>query len=337
MSSVWRELSAVLPRRLVLYDIGARGGLQRPWSPMKELVYAVGFEPDPEEAARLQSQIASDDGTVLPHALWRTAENLKLNLTRNPGCSSLFVPNHAFLKQFPESDRYKVEREIELKTTTLEELALNRQVPPPDVLKVDTQGAELAILEGGKGLLSTHLVGLETEVEFAPIYIDQPLFGDVDAFIRESLGLELWDLRKTYWKYEKGAAVGSPKGRLIFGDALYLRPESGLSRWADQLGAQVAGEKLIMLAVTALAYGYCDYAITVLGSDAARDFVPDSARAALERVTRRLGMAFRPRSAGQVHLYWVLNILARAFQPSHKGWATIGQPLGSRKVSVWWI
>ncbi|MHB8108395.1 MAG: hypothetical protein ACYDHW_00010 [Syntrophorhabdaceae bacterium] len=56
------------------------------------------------------------------------------------------------------------------------------------------------------------------------MYENQPLFSDVDKLMRDVFGLELQDLRKTYWKYPEGLAVGTTKGRLIFGDALYFRP-----------------------------------------------------------------------------------------------------------------
>ena len=37
--------------------------------------------------------------------------------------------------------------------------------------------------------------------QFVKLYKNQPLFGEIDTFIRNKLGLELWDLSKAHWKY----------------------------------------------------------------------------------------------------------------------------------------
>ena len=52
-----------------------------------------------------------------------------------------------------------------------------------DFLKMDVQGAELSVLKGAERLAPTALV-IQTEVEFAPLYINQPLFSDVDVHLR---------------------------------------------------------------------------------------------------------------------------------------------------------
>ncbi len=59
-----------------------------------------------------------------------------------------------------------------------------------DAIKVDTQGSELEILEGAKETLrSVNLI--EIEVTFNPKYDGQPLFAEVDQFLR-SQGFVLW-------------------------------------------------------------------------------------------------------------------------------------------------
>ena len=78
-------------------------------------------------------------------------------------------------------------------------------------------------MKGGEKFLSKNILGIEVEVEFQPIYENLPLFSDIDSFIRNHLGLQIQDLRKSYWKYPVGINIGSPKGQLIFGDALYFR------------------------------------------------------------------------------------------------------------------
>lgn len=92
----------------------------------------------------------------------------------------------------------------------------------PDVIKIDTQGTELDILRGSGRLLDNTLA-VELEVEFVPQYIDQPLFSDVDAFMRQQ-GFTLRGIRRTYWR-EKAEYRHPHGGQIIHGDVLYLRPD----------------------------------------------------------------------------------------------------------------
>lgn len=90
----------------------------------------------------------------------------------------------------------------------------------PDVMKIDTQGTELYVLQGAGRLLDS-AIAVELEVEFVPQYHGQPLFSDVDFFMRQQ-GFTLRGLKRTYWR-TKTDHVHSDGGQIIHGDALYLR------------------------------------------------------------------------------------------------------------------
>ena len=66
------------------------------------------------------------------------------------------------------------------------------------------------------------MFALEIEVAFAGLYKGQPLFADVDLFLRP-FGFDLIDLRPVSWKRSVGATVGNSKGQLMYADALYFR------------------------------------------------------------------------------------------------------------------
>jgi len=300
-------------------------------------VEVILVEPDPLEAEKLMKASAAEGGVVLPVALWRDERTLSLFLNKSSGTSSVFPANHELLDQFPDAGRFQPVATIEIGTRTIDGLVAAGEMPAVDFAKIDVQGAELAILEGGISHLSTNLVGLELEVEFASIYSGQPLFADVDAFVREELGLELWDLGKSYWKYESGMHVpGPPKGRLMFGDALYLRPLCRMEEWVEKMPPGTAPEKLIMLVLSTLAYGYVDYAHAVLNSPIIQEGIEARIREQLQRAIGKRGSGFRPFKDGNRPLHFLFNSLARAFLPSHKGWATNGQGLGSRKRGPFW-
>lgn len=306
-------------RKLELLDIGARDGLQWPWNRIPESVSPTLVEPDPEEAERLRAQGHS----VLEVALWHEPSPVSLHITRSPGGSSVFRPARAFLDQFPESGRFDITHSIKMEATTLDSLSLQEI----DFLKIDTQGSELAILQGGVTQLQ-RLVGLEVEVEFAQMYEGQPLFADVDKFVRERLGLELWDIRRTHWKHKAGLGTRTSKGRLIFGDALYLRPMATLELWRLSLGAD-GPNKLAMLALSAIAYGFLDYAQVLL---TLRAFPPEAAELLSAQIRRP---TFRPLRNGNARLFTLLDALAKAFRPWHRGWA-VAEELGSRRRGPFW-
>ncbi len=144
-----------------------------------------------------------------------------LHITRQPGCSSLLEPNEEFLAQFPYGDALVVERTVAMQLVTLDTLSAKHDIHP-DVIKIDTQGYELDILEGGERCVESALL-VELEVEFNEIYKGQPLFGDLDAHLRHR-GFSLLGLRRTAWRrhFDGDSSLG---GTVVHGDALYYRTE----------------------------------------------------------------------------------------------------------------
>jgi hypothetical protein len=98
-------------------------------------------------------------------------------------------------------------------------------VPPPDLISIDTQGAELPILEGAVKGLRIYIVAVLVEINFAPLYKGAQLFGELDDFLRKNsfllASIETIDLG--YKRIGKGCrGAGIP----LQGEALYLlRPE----------------------------------------------------------------------------------------------------------------
>jgi len=96
----------------------------------------------------------------------------------------------------------------------LEVLALRLDAAVPetiDALKLDLQGFELEALRG-LGRRLGEVRAILTEVELAPLYDGQPLFADVDLFLRAQ-GFRLFHLYEL-WSH--------PDGQVTAADALYL-------------------------------------------------------------------------------------------------------------------
>ncbi|MCH8860002.1 MAG: FkbM family methyltransferase, partial [Thaumarchaeota archaeon] len=144
-----------------------------------------------------------------------------------------------------------------MKVTSLEKALNEAKVGDADFIKLDTQGSELFILQGGIETLSQSIFGVEVEVEFAELYEGQPLFPDVDQFLR-SLGFILFDMRTIYWKRENAKGVGGRKGQIVFADALYFKSiKEFLNRGVCQKS------KLLKALTICVVYGYFDYALSL--------------------------------------------------------------------------
>jgi methyltransferase FkbM-like protein len=95
--------------------------------------------------------------------------------------SSLYAPNTPLLAAFDRLEELvRVVREIPIETHRLDDVP---EAAGADYLKIDVQGAELDVLRGAPRLLAEALV-VHAEVEFVPLYREQPLFADVDRTLR---------------------------------------------------------------------------------------------------------------------------------------------------------
>ena len=145
---------------------------------------------------------------VIQGALFDKEASLILNVTNNFQSSSLFrLKKHA--DYYPE---IIVTSTVQVTTHRLDAIIQNAPPILPwhdfDLINIDTQGAELAILRGlGDFIAMPSLKAIYVEVNSEPLYDGIPLIGDMDAFLA-SVGFARV---KTVW-------TGSG-----WGDALYMR------------------------------------------------------------------------------------------------------------------
>lgn len=220
-------MSAPADVPITLVDIGSSGGIAPQWESVRNLT-VVEFEPD--ERAPLRPLRSDIKRVVLRTPLWERAGVLDFHLTAKQQASSLFLPNQEIFDRYPSPERVATQRTMQIKVDTLANQLNDAGIDRVDFIKLDAQGAELNILRGSEDLLTQSVIGLEIEVEFLPLYHGQPLFGDVDEYVR-SLGYELFELRPTQWKYAEGAGMKS-RGQLAFADALYFRTFDSMD-WND--------------------------------------------------------------------------------------------------------
>lgn len=325
------ELSA---RPMMLVDIGARFGLPTHWAAVGSVLDVVAFEPDGDEARRLEAAFRRSGVAVevVPAAVWDSEGQQTLYLTRNPGCSSLYPPRSSFLYQFPDGDRFDVVSQVDVATQLLDAALPDPVGRPCRFIKIDAQGGALAILAGAPRALGS-TIGLEVEVEMAPMYEGESLFGDVDFFLRNT-GFELIDLRPTYWRRLAGRSLAGTRGQLVFCDALYMVSPSVYAsrvRACDEAGAaRIHAAALVVCQV----YGLHDWVVNY--AEACRD-LPDGHRPQFGALPRSRGTAssLMRNRLGQ----WLKDLGDRLVEASDS-WAIAEQRLGNkrrlgRSVGAW--
>ncbi|MFH2008141.1 MAG: FkbM family methyltransferase [bacterium] len=164
------------------------------------------FEPRPDAADVMREKYRHRENVrVHQNALGARAETRTFNVVGRPTSSSFLAPSAVNRTYHP--DLMHVERHIEVSVVRLDRV-LECDL---DLVKLDLQGYELEALRGCEELLPRIKV-ITTEVEFVPLYETQPLFADIDLFLRAH-GFRLLNLYEL-WTQEDG--------QLTAGDAVYL-------------------------------------------------------------------------------------------------------------------
>ena len=252
-------ISSLLPPlpRIKIVDIGAMtlGEGTEPYAALLKAVPCdvIGFEPIAAELEKL-NRLKKPGHRFLPHFIGdgTTRTFYECNW---PMTSSLLEPNTALLAKFQNLEELtRVTKTYPVETKRLDDIP---EVAGTDLLKVDVQGGELLVFRGAIDTLKDVLV-IHTEVEFAPLYKEQPLFADIDTFLRAQgfqvhrLSLTGRTFKPLIMKSDANAA-----SQLLWGDAIYVRDFLAFD--------QLAPANLLKLAVMLHEnYGSCDLAALAL-------------------------------------------------------------------------
>lgn len=210
-----KSLIPSLPK-IKIVDVGAmtHGEGTEPYYPLLKAVpcEVIGFEPVDAEFKKLD-QVKKEGRRYLPYFIGDGSEQT-FHECNFPMTSSLFEPNSALLEKFQHLEELtRVTRKQPVQTKRLDDIP---QIEGTDLLKVDVQGAELMVFQGAVETLKKVLV-IHTEVEFVPMYKRQPLFSDIDDFLRSN-GFQFHRL-------------ATSKGRVFKPLSLNDQPSAWMSQW----------------------------------------------------------------------------------------------------------
>jgi len=266
------ELGRLLDDDLVVADVGARWGAADRWRSFGSRVKVVGFDPDEDECLRLAA--AEPDVTYVPVALGPENRQAILYRTAEPACSSLYPPIADLVDQRPELHVIRPVGEEVVDLVTLDSWLDASPFAAVHVLKLDTQGSELGVLEGAERALAMVRL-LEVEVELNPIYAGQPLFGDVDRFLR-SRGFVLWRLGQLVHyglPNVSSSSVVIPDRQFFDSHPVDIGGSGGQVYWAhayfvaDDMAHSIttpSRAEAVLDACTASAFGFADLALSRL-------------------------------------------------------------------------
>lgn len=267
--------------KFIVHHIGGRGWaapFRVPEMFLDDVAY-VFYEADPDSIKEMQAGVDAlpEEAYVAPYCLWSSRAKKQLNITANVYASSLYTPSDEFkdytcelevssmLYDITYDDMLKVVRKVDVNTHTIDDLVREGVLPynrAPDFISVDTQGAELDIIEGGRKAVTGSVLGICSEVELQRMYEGQPLYGELFTGVRE-LGFEFASFVDLYFVSPTRTPIGW-RGKLQpgFGDALFLRsinsivsgPESDDDRYL----------KLMKLAFASVVFEHTDFAVGAL-------------------------------------------------------------------------
>jgi hypothetical protein len=153
---------------------------------------------------------------------------------RDPRRTSLLEPNPNVLNLFHGFPIWgEVVATESVQTVRLDDVA---EIAGLTFLQMDIQGAELLALQHAENRLREALV-LHLEVEFLQLYTGQPLFSDVEQFLRHRGYLFHRFFEPTSRAVQPmllGGDIRSGLGQLVWSDAVFIRDFSRLDRLDDR-------------------------------------------------------------------------------------------------------
>jgi len=220
--------------KIHVLDVGAAFLTAPPYQPLLDAGKAriTGFEPDEKERQKLQ-EMYGDSHVFYPHFIG-TGKEATYHQTNWAATGSLFAPNLPLLDQFQHLSEFMAPVATHpVQTMRLDDISEIKQV---DFLKIDVQGSELDVLKNATRILQETVL-IQVEVEFVPLYQDQPMFADVDRFLRSS-GFQFHTFAEVAGRaFKPMHAKDGPYGairQLLWGDAVYTADWMHLDRLSER-------------------------------------------------------------------------------------------------------
>ncbi len=200
----------VVPQTVI--DVGANVG-QFAIAAAKHFpsAWIYSFEPIPETLDQLRANLKTiRNVTIFPFALGASEMEVAFNVNADSRASSVLHLAQGHLSAAPAAIEV---RQISAKLSTLDTVFRELDLKSPVLLKLDVQGYEARVLEGGRETLK-RIDFVIAEASFKPMYEGEVLFLDMVAMMKNR-GFDF--LRPVGW-------LSNPKtGEILQMDMLFAR------------------------------------------------------------------------------------------------------------------
>ena len=229
--------------------------------------WVTGFEPDAAALAQLKLNHGDNPHyRYWPHVVG-DGQPATFHETQWSPTGSLLEPNRALLDRYHQLGQHVlVKARHTVPTVRLDDVLAPGGM---DLLKIDVQGAERLVFDGAAARLDECLM-VWTEVEFVPLYRDQPLFGDIDARLRQH-GLQFLCFAGLAQRALASWPVGAPAPQAqqqLWADALYVPTPERISR----LTLDAASRLALLAHHVARAWDLCHAALLRVDGISGSDF-----------------------------------------------------------------
>jgi len=211
-------------------DVGARDlGSLPPYIDMVKSGQAnlYGFDIDESSLENLKVNSSSNE-VYLPYVI-ADGKVRELHICHSSGMTSLLKPNLELLKMFNGlAGASNVEKKILVQTVSLDDVS---QISTIDFLKMDIQGAELLVLKSAPVRIK-EILALQLEVNFLQMYEDQPLFSEVEIFLRHHGFMlhKLIDIQsRSIRPIVYDSHILSNRGQIFWADAVFIKDFRSIS------------------------------------------------------------------------------------------------------------
>ncbi|MEH2411371.1 FkbM family methyltransferase [Nostoc sp.] len=196
---------------ITLVDIGAHDG----WFTIALDKYCgvsqgLLIEPLPHKANHLQQIFISPKYSVLECVLSNKSGDIELEVNEAEATSSILN----IKRSLPELSALNLgkPKTIKCQAMTLDEALCKYSFSEIDLIKIDVQGAEHLVIDGGKETLKiTSMIWIE--ISFKPLYEGSSIFADIYSLLTQA-GFRLIEIEPGF---------RAPSGELLQSDALFAK------------------------------------------------------------------------------------------------------------------
>ncbi len=133
----------------VLVDIGASGEIHKPWKEIRRHSVCIAFDADERKFDFVTEEVGKFKRLLIYNCIVTESgdDEAKFYLTKSPYCSSLLQPDETALQDWVFSDKFKVEKEVKVKTRSLVSVLGETKIDYIDWFKTDSQGTDLRLFK----------------------------------------------------------------------------------------------------------------------------------------------------------------------------------------------